>query len=459
MTRKPTAPSASGLDILNLLIVDDEPNIRRTMTLHLEGCGHRVTAVAGAEEARQAVAARPFDVAFVDLRLGLESGLDLLPRLRTAAPGLKIVVITAYASVETAVEAMRRGATDYLAKPFTPPQLDLVLEKLAGVERLERRLQALEGNAAQTDPEAELTSASPAMRQVLDLARRVADGDARLLLRGESGTGKGVLARAIHAWSQRRERPFVVVSCPALPAELLESELFGHVRGSFTGATRDSVGRIAIAQGGTLLLDEIGDLPPALQPKLLRFVQDREYERIGDPTTRHADVRLLAATNRDLEQAVAEGRFREDLLYRLNVVTLEVPPLRDRREDILPLADAFLAFLGSRNHHPGLHFTAAARAALQAHPWPGNVRELRNAIERATMLVQGFEVAPDLLHLASSAQRATSGPSLGDPVPLAAIEREHVRRVVAQAPSLKEAATILEIDPATLWRWRKQQDL
>ncbi len=321
---------------LDILVIDDEPNIRRTMTLHLTGRGHRVRAAATAGEAAAVVGERSFDVAFVDLRLGTESGLDLLPRLAAAAPGLKLVVITAYASVETAVEAMRRGAADYLAKPFTPAQIDLTLEKVMALARLERHVQALEGDLAQADPEADLTSASPAMRRALDLAHQAAPGDARVLLRGESGTGKGVVARAIHAWSPRRDRPFVTVSCPALPAELLESELFGHVRGAFTGAGRDNPGRVAIAEGGTLLLDEIGDLPLPLQPKLLRFIQDREYERVGDPTTRRADVRILAATNQDLERAVAAGRFREDLLYRLNVLTLEIPPSANGRRTSSP---------------------------------------------------------------------------------------------------------------------------
>jgi NtrC-family two-component system response regulator AlgB len=447
---------------LDILLVDDEPNIRRTMTLHLEGRGHRVRAAASAGEAAAVVGERSFDVAFVDLRLGTESGLDLLPRLAAAAPELKIVVITAYASVETAVEAMRRGAADYLPKPFTPAQIDLTLEKVMALARLERRVQALEGDLAQVDPEADLASLSSAMETALHLAHQAAPGDARVLLRGESGTGKGVVARAIHAWSPRRDRPFVTVSCPALPAELLESELFGHVRGAFTGAGRDNPGRVAIAEGGTLLLDEIGDLPLPLQPKLLRFIQDREYERVGDPTTRRADVRILAATNQDLEKAVAAGSFREDLLYRLNVLTIEIPPLRDRPEDLLPLARRFLAFFSRGYGKPGLRLAPAAERAILAHPWPGNVRELRNAVERAVMLAQGSEVGPELLMVkgtpaaSSASPTAPRGIELGDPLPVATIEEEHIKRVLGKTESLKEAAEILGIDQATLWRRRKQ---
>ncbi|HZF09586.1 MAG TPA: sigma-54 dependent transcriptional regulator [Thermoanaerobaculia bacterium] len=450
------ATSTASLDIL---LVDDEPNIRRMMTLHLESRGHRVRAAASAGEAAAVSGERSFDVAFVDLRLGTESGLDLIPRLLAAAPGLKVVVITAYASVETAVEAMRRGAADYLEKPFTPAQIDLSLEKVTALSRLERKVQALEGHLAEADPAVDLDSASPAMQAALSLARQAAPGDARVLLRGESGTGKGVVAHAIHAWSPRRDRPFVTISCPALPAELLESELFGHVRGAFTGAGRDNLGRVAVAEGGTLLLDEIGDLPLALQPKLLRFIQDREYERVGDPTPRHADVRILAATNQALEPAVAAGRFREDLLYRLNVLTIEIPPLRERPQDLLPLARRFLAFFGRDYGKPGLTLAPSAERAILAHAWPGNVRELRNAVERAAMLAQGPEVGPELLMVKGTATATSPEPrgmEIGDLLPLAAVEEEHIKRVLARTSSLKEAAEVLGMDQATLWRRRKQ---
>jgi NtrC-family two-component system response regulator AlgB len=470
---------------MDVLIVDDEPNIRHTMSLALTGRGHRVRTAGSAEEARREVAAHRFDLALVDLRLGTSSGLDLLTWLRAEDPAVKTIVITAYASVETAVEAMKRGASDYLAKPFGPVELDLALDKVAQLARLERKVEALEGSlalAGEADPEADVASRSPAMQDLLQLARQAAASDVRVLLRGESGTGKGVVGRAIHHWSPRRERPFVIVPCPALPAELLESELFGHARGAFTGALQSNPGRVALAEGGTLLLDEIGDLPLQLQPKLLRFIQDREYERVGDPTPRQADVRILAATNRNLEQSVAEGRFREDLLYRLNVLTLEIPPLRERREDLPLLVARFLALLGRQYHKPGLALTAPAMQLLAEHSWPGNVRELRNALERATMLAATTEIGPELLLVkplafAAAAGTAavgavggiggTAGPAaagegalaLGDLAPLSAIEQEHIRRVIARTSSLREAAAILGIDQATLWRRRKQQNL
>ncbi len=477
----------------DILLVDDEPNIRRTLALQLEGRGHRVCTAGSVEEAQREAAGRRFDVALIDLRLGTGSGLDLLTWLRAEDPALKTVVITAYASIETAVEAMKRGASDYLSKPFGPLELDLALDKIAELTRLERKVQALEVDlilAGEGDLEADLASESPAMQAMLRQARQAAASDARLLLRGESGTGKGVVARAIHQWSPRRDRPFVVVPAPVLPAELLESELFGHARGAFTGATSSHPGRVTLAEGGTLLLDEIGDLPLPLQPKLLRFIQDREYERVGDPTPRRADVRILAATNRDLEQSVREGSFREDLFYRLNVLTLEIPPLRDRRQDVRPLAERFLAFFARQYHRPGLTLTADALRLLLDHSWPGNVRELRNAIERATMLADGPEVGPELLLPKSAIPGPASSPAptarsaaatvpgsaaskspaasepgaaaelqLGDLASLSEIEQEHIRRVLARGGSLREAAAILGIDQATLWRRRKQHGL
>jgi NtrC-family two-component system response regulator AlgB len=439
---------------LHVLVVDDELNIRKTLAIGLEAEGHEVTAVSNVEDALAEAARRSFDLAFVDLRLGTDDGLDLIPSLLGAAPWLKVIVITAYASIDTAVEAMRRGATDYIPKPFTPAQIDLAVRKVFEVRSLEQKVAALQEDLGRQRPEIDFTSRSPAMQRAVTLARQAAASEANLLLRGESGTGKTALARAIHAWSGRAAKPFNIVSCPSIPAELLESELFGHVKGAFTGAVRDNPGRIAASDGGTLLLDEISDLPLPLQPKLLRFIQDREYERVGDTAPRRADVRLVAATNADLEEAIKEGRFREDLFYRLNVIAIEIPPLRDRLEDIPALAIRLLAFHARANHRPAMRFTDEALRALAGYRWPGNVRELSNAIERAIILCRTDRIGLECLPAGPAPRGAEL--KIGDLVSLDKIEEAHIRRVLANSRSLQEAAAVLDIDVATLWRRRKQ---
>ncbi len=447
-------PPADDKITLNILVADDEINIRKTLTVCLETDGHRVVAVSNFQDAVAEAARRSFDLALVDLRLGTASGLDLIPVLLASAPWLKIIVITAYASIDTAVAAIQRGASDYVPKPFTPNQIRLAVDKVAQVRSLEQRLATLQEDLGRLNPEVELDSCSPAMQRALNLSRQAAASDASILLRGESGTGKTVLARAIHGWSKRAGKPMGVVSCPAIPPELLESELFGHVKGAFTGAVRDNTGRIAACDGGTLLLDEIGDLPLSLQPKLLRFLQDHEYERVGASVPCHADVRIIAATNVDLERAVREGRFREDLFYRLNVIQVSIPALRERTEDIPALAAHLLTFFCRTNHRAFLSFTPEAQAALVRYSWPGNVRELRNVVERATILCPaaniGVEYLPESLSQTEPAHR------IGDNITLQQIEEQHIRRVLAVAKNLQDAADTLGIDQATLWRKRKQ---
>jgi NtrC-family two-component system response regulator AlgB len=439
---------------LKILVVDDEPGIRRTLRIALEDEGHLVTTASSPDSALAAIGVDVFDLVFLDLRLGVASGLDLLPTLLEAMPWTRIVVVTAYATIETAVEAMRRGAWDYLAKPFTPEQVRVVASQVGEIRRLESRLVSLEDDVDRQRTSPILDCPSPAMQALVETARRGAETEATILLTGESGTGKGVLARAIHDWSPRAERPFVVVPCPSLPAELLESELFGHSRGAFTGATETTFGRVAQAEGGTLLLDEVGDLPPSLQPKLLRFLQDREYERVGDPVTRRADVRIVAATNRDLKGLADAGSFREDLFYRLNVFPLEVPPLRHRPEDVIPLANRFLGQFARRYGRRVARLGPNPTASLLAHDWPGNVRELENAIERAVILSQGEELGAPL---EPSGLRPT--PAAGGAVTLAELEEAHVRRVLARSVSLDEAARTLGIDPSTLYRKRRDYGL
>jgi NtrC-family two-component system response regulator AlgB len=439
---------------LSILIVDDEPNIRKTLSIALESEGHLVRAVSNTKDALSEADRSHFDLALVDLRLGTESGMELITSLRKICPWMKLVVITAYASIDSAVEAMRRGAFDYLPKPFTHDQVNFLVRKVAEVRSLEQKLETLQEALGEVAPEVDFTSRSPAMQRTLDMAHQVADSNATILIRGESGTGKTILARAIHSWSGRAAKPFGAVSCPSLSPELLESELFGHVKGAFTGALRDHPGRISVCEGGALFLDEIGDLPPSIQSKLLRFLQERVYERVGDLHTRRADVRVIAATNVDLEAAVNAGRFREDLYYRLNVVEIYMPSLRERRDDILPLAEGLLAFFAKQNHRSTLGFTDEAREALKRYEWPGNVRELRNAIERAVLLCRSECIGVEDLPFKQA--KSVASPNIGDLVSLEELEEMHIRRVLAATRSIEEACRVLGMDSVTLWRRRKK---
>ncbi len=439
--------------MLNILVIDDEANIRKTLAYCLSAEGHMVTSVSNSADAVQEARRRSIDVAFLDLRLREENGMELIPILLTDSPWIKIIIITAHASIETAVEAIRKGAADYIAKPFTPDQVKLITRRMEKLRELETEITALKENLQRSGPEDRLQSLNPGMQRVIETARKAAASEAIVLLRGESGTGKSVFARAIHQWSPRSGKPMAVVSCPAVPAELLESELFGHVKGAFTGAVRDNPGRIFACEGGTLFLDEIGEMALPVQAKLLRFIQDKDYERLGDSITRRADVRIVAATNANLEKRLAEGRFREDLFYRLNVISITIPPLRERKEDIVPMANDFLAYFCRANHRPSPGFTIDAENSLLSHAWPGNVRELCNTIERAVILGSGDQI--DLSDLPDSIAPATSAPAIGDKIPLSVIEELHIRRVMANTTSLQEAADVLGIDQATLWRRRK----
>ena len=451
--------SASALsNKLRVLIIDDEKNIRATLSLCLEQMGCAVTAVSTPEAALAALRQQPYDLAFLDLRLGESNGLDFIPKLLTVDAGLQVIVITAYATIDTAVDAIKRGAADYLPKPFTPQQIRHVVDQSIKQRDLKSRLSDLEGRLHEATPAIDVESDSPKIRSILEVAAKAAGSDVPVLLRGESGTGKSVLARMIHTMSPRSAHSFVVVNCPTLSEELLTSELFGHTKGAFTGAVRDQAGRVEAAEGGTLFLDEIGEITPSLQAKLLRFLEDKEFERIGESKTRRADVRTVAATNRDLEDHVRKGLFREDLLYRLNVIDLQLPPLRERPEDIVRLARRFLLFFAraARRHPPEL--SKAAEDALLAYAWPGNIRELRNAIERAVILWPAQVIEPEAFPPQISTHALSRGPELGGDFSLEEIEREHISRVVAKAPTLEDASAILKIDASTLWRKRKKYD-
>jgi NtrC-family two-component system response regulator AlgB len=443
---------------MNVLIIDDDSGIRATLGTALEILGHHVGLAVSRGAAERKLRDESFEVAFLDVRLGSENGLDLLPDLLRLSPRLAVVIITAYSSIETAVLAIQRGAFDYLAKPFKPAQIEQMLERIAKTRQLETRISDLEGQLARQG-EADLeTTSDPKMRRLVELAKRSASSDATLLMLGESGTGKNVLARQIHRWSARAKEPFVTVSCPSLSRDLLESELFGHIKGAFTGAVATTWGKVAAADRGTLFLDEIGELPLEIQPKLLRLLQEREYERVGEAKVRMADIRLIAATNRDLKEAVARGTFREDLLYRLDVISFQLPPLRERPGDILALADDQLRQLARQTGRPVKGFSEDARLALERYSWPGNIRELRNVIERAIILTATDQI--DLVDLPSSLSDVrTETPALGQGYSMEEIEAEHIRQVLARSKNLQQAAAILKLDPTTLLRKRKSLNL
>ncbi|MGQ0622310.1 MAG: sigma-54-dependent transcriptional regulator [Panacagrimonas sp.] len=447
----------AGSHPMRVLIVDDDPAIQRAFRRHLEDEGYGVISAQSAIEAEAAIGRALFDICILDLNLGDDYGLDLVPKLREWAPWMRIILVTAVDNVSVAMTAVRSGVADYLVKPCSPDQLTHAVEQQAQARRLEKRIETLESEPSREKHE--FSTANPALMAQFESARQVAATDATVLLLGESGTGKTALARAVHEWSHRSKGTFAVVSCPSLSPELVASELFGHVRGAFTGATDNRQGRVQVADGGTLFLDEIGDLPMAIQPKLLRFIQDREYERVGDPHTRTANVRVVAATNRDLKKMIEDGQFREDLFYRLNVITLTMPPLRERREDMVSIAERLLLSFVRQYDRPARRFNEAALNWLRQYSWPGNLRELRNVVERAVILCNQEAIGLEYLPT-GGAGAVNPGPGLraGDAVSIEELERAHILAVMSSASTLDSAARILGIDGSTLYRKRKQYE-
>jgi DNA-binding NtrC family response regulator len=429
-----------------LLIVDDELVVRDSLQKWFDSEGYETGAVAGGREALTAIQQKQWDLALVDIKMPGMDGMDLQKKLREVDPELIVVIMTGYASVETAVQALKGGAYDYITKPIDPDELVHLVSNALGHKRYRRELERLRENLQEIYPETKLIGNSPPMRRVLELVEMVAPTDTTVLIFGESGTGKELVARAIHAASPRRHMPMVVIHCGALTETLLESELFGHERGAFTGAQYRKKGKFEVADGGTVFLDEISDISLKTQTDLLRVLQEKEFSRVGGTQSIKVDFRCIAATNKSLEDVVKAGTFRPDLYYRLKVFAIDLPPLRDRREDIPLLADHFLKKLATAMNKPVPKLSAPALDLLLSYGWPGNVRELENAIERALVIGRGPEIQPADFPFQLQPLQSASGHTLGE------VERSHIERVLKEAEgNLSRAARILDIDRTTLY--------
>jgi two-component system, NtrC family, response regulator AlgB len=434
----------------SILIVDDEPNILKTLSIGLGAIGFGVEAFRNPAEALDRIGEVTFDIAFIDLMMQPIDGMQLLKEIKKRTPQTSCVIVTAHGTIDSAVEAIKQGASDFLQKPFDLKELQVFTERVFENHRLREEVRVLREQLLPARQSPEIVTRNVLMRRQLDLALQVADSQLTVLIEGESGTGKELVARYIHDHSPRRDAPFVRVNCAALAETLLESELFGHTRGAFTGAIKDREGRFESAGGGSIFLDEIGEVSPAIQVKLLRFLQSREFERVGENVTRKVDVRVIAATNRKLADALLEGSFRDDLYYRLNAVRIVMPSLRERPEDILLLAFHFLKRISAGGKE--LDIAPESAKLLTAYRWPGNVRELENVMERAALLARDGIILP--AHLPQ--ELASLDESVSGLLSLEEIERQHIARVLRMASDLDEASRILEIDPATLWRKRKK---
>jgi DNA-binding NtrC family response regulator len=440
-------------DPARILVIDDEESIRDSMSLVLRKEGYRVETAASGRAGLNLFGAEAFQVAFVDLKLPGTTGLDVLNRIKEADPETPVIIITGYASIESAVEAMKRGAFDYMTKPFTPEEVRVVTRKALETRRLVFENMSLRRELeAKTEFEL-VVGKSRAITQVLDVVRRVSPTESTILITGESGTGKELVAREIHRHSLRRNSSFVVVDCGALVETLFESELFGHVKGSFTGAHETKHGRFEVAEGGTIFFDEISNIGLNIQAKLLRAIQEREINRIGSSKVIKIDVRILAATNEDLADAIRKGKFREDLFYRLSVVPIHLPPLRERKEDIPLLVDHFLQKYNKRAKKNISGISSRALKTMKEYDWPGNIRELENTIERAVVLARsdGIDIE-DLMYHGISAGATVLGSISGKLQTLEDMEKEYIKAVLrAQNGNRTLTAEVLGIDRKTLW--------
>lgn len=443
-----------------ILVVDDEASHRRMLTVVLNAEGYETTEADDGETAIAAVEDQFYDLVLMDIRMAKVGGIEALRRIRALSPGIPVVIMTAYASVTTAVDALKSGACDYLTKPIDIEELKILVKKALSHTALEKENRHLKERLDDRFDFSNILGRSPAMAALLETVSLAAPSEATVLLTGESGTGKELIANALHQNSPRREGPFIKINCAALPETLLESELFGHEKGAFTGAVTRKQGRFGAAHGGSIFLDEIGEMTPPIQAKLLRVLQEREYEPLGSGKTVKVDVRVIAATNADIEAAIEDGRFRQDLYYRLNVVTLRMPSLRERRDDIPLLADHFLKIYADKNRRLIKGFTPRALDMMMRYDWPGNVRELENLVERAVILGRGdmitHEELPDVVKGPDSADAAPAGyapptPGLPPARSLKEMEKEMILKTLDETDGNRtRAADILGISRRTL---------
>jgi len=436
----------------HILVVDDERNVLNTIGICFDAIGYRTTLTTKPQEVLSLLQSNHFDLAFVDLKMAPLDGMEILAEIRLHAPNTTVIMMTAHGSVESAVEAIKQGAYHYLQKPFDFDELKLFAQKVWEYHRLKEEVQELRTQLRNRGEDGSIITKNREMIEQIELAARAAESQISILIEGESGTGKELIAQYIHQKSPRAQQPFVRVNCAAIPEQLLESELFGHARGAFTGAVKEREGRFESAEGGTIFLDEIAELSPAIQAKLLRMLQSHEFERLGENVTRKVDVRVIAATNKNIDEALKEGSFREDLFYRLNGIRLRLPPLRERPEDIGPLLHhTLLKLSGGAN----VEIAPDAEKALRAYRWSGNVRELENVIERALLLSSHATITLDHLprEIRSTGERPAHALSLEE------MERSHIKRVLQHAKDFDEASRILGIDRVTLWNKRKKYGL
>ncbi len=434
-----------------VLVIDDEPNILKTISVSLSSYGYMPETFSNAAEALERLANVHFDLAFVDLKMLPMNGIEVLEQLKKKSPDTTVVMMTAHGSIETAVEAIKKGAYDYITKPFTHKEFLHIIDRVYEHHLLSRKIKGLTYQIDEMFEEGNVVTSNSKMFEVLKVAKEVADSDIPILIEGESGTGKEVLARFIHLNSNRKENPFIAINCSAIPENLFESELFGHIKGAFTNAIKDRIGRLELADTGTIFLDEVADIPKAIQVKLLRFLQNMEFERVGESITRKIDIRIISATNRSVDEDLQAGSLRDDFYYRIAGVKLKLPALRERKEDIHVLADHFIRkYSGGKE----IIFEEDAKKCLADYDWPGNVREFENIIKRILVFAKDGLVRCEYLPL----EMINSNKSRQIDQPLQKIddlEKQHIAEILKIANTTKEAAKILGISETTLWRKRK----